>query len=130
MQLESGMNFNYKQAIMNDFVIGGLNDVIRNQVSFAGLPEASIFTASAVSLKIGYQQAITNNLFLIAKVNGLYYDFIKSNFRFDGTSRGIGYSLTGGYRTFLGPIEASLMYSDLNKKILPYFNLGYILSLD
>ena len=130
VQFESGMNFNYKQAVMNDFVIGGLNDVIRNQVTFAGLPEASIFTASAASLKLGYQQAITNNLFLIAKVNGLYYDFIKSNFRFNSTSRGIGYSLTGGYRTFLGPIEASLMYSDLNKKILPYFNLGYILSLD
>jgi|SRR6218665_1100230 len=131
IQLQSGMNFNYKQAIMNDFVVGGLNDVIRNQVTFAGLPEASIFTASAASLKLGYQQAITNNLFLIAKVNGLYYDFIKSSFRFNTTkTRGVGYSLTGGYRTFLGPVEASLMYSDFNKKILPYFNLGYVLSLD
>jgi len=131
VQLQSGMNFNYKQAVMNDFIVGGLNDVIRNQVTFSGLPEASIFTASVASLKVGYQQAITNNLFLIAKVNGLYYDFIKSNFRFNTTpNHGIGYSITGGYRTFLGPIEASLMYSDFNKKVLPYFNLGYILSLD
>lgn len=131
MQLQSGMNFNYKQAIMNDFVVGGLNDVIRNQVTFAGLPEASIFTASVASLKLGYQQAITNNLFLIAKVNGIYYDFIKSSFQLNTIkTHGIGYSLTGGYRTFLGPIEASLMYSDFNKKVLPYFNLGYVLSLD
>lgn len=131
IQLQSGMNFNYKQAIMNDFIVGGLNEVIRNQVTFSGLPEASIFTASALSVKVGYQQAITNNLFIIGKVNGLYYDFVKSNFMFDATpSQGIGYSITGGYRTFLGPIEASLMYSDFNKKILPYFNLGYILSLD
>jgi len=131
IQLQSGMNFNYNQAVMNDFVIGGLTDVIRNQVTFSGLPEASIFTASAASLKLGYQQAIMNNLFLIAKVNGLYYDFVESSFRFNtGEKHGIGYSLTAGYRTFLGPIEASLMYSDFNKKVLPYFNLGYILSLD
>jgi NTE family protein len=131
VQLQSGMNFNYKQAIMNDFVIGGLTNVIRNQITFSGLPEASIFTASAISLKVGYQQAITNNLFVIAKVNGLYYDFVTSNFRLNTIPhQGIGYSLTGGYRTFLGPIEASLMYSDFNKRIMPYFNLGYILSLD
>ena len=131
VQLQSGMNFNYKQAIMNDYVIGGLTNVIRNQITFSGLPEASIFTASAISLKLGYQQAITNNLFVIAKVNGLYYDFVTSNFRLNTIpNHGIGYSVTGGYRTFLGPIEASLMYSDFNKRIMPYFNLGYILSLD
>ena len=78
---------------------------------------------------MGYQHAFTNNLFLTAKVNGLYYDFIKSNYRNNPVSRGIGYSLTAGYKTFLGPIETSLMYSDLNKKILPYFNIGYVLSI-
>lgn len=131
IQLQSGMNFNYKQTIMNDYVIGGLNDVIRNQITFAGLPEASIFTGSAISLKLGYQLALTKDLFLIAKANGLYYDFVTSNYRLSSIpTKGIGYSLTAGYRTFLGPIEASLMYSDFNKKILPYFNLGYILNLN
>ena len=128
-QVQSGLNFNYRQAFMNDFMIGGLNDVIRNQVTFAGLPEASVFSASVVSAQVGYQHAFTNNLFLTAKVNGLYYDFIKSNYRNNPVSRGIGYSLTAGYKTFLGPIETSLMYSDLNKKILPYFNIGYVLSI-
>jgi NTE family protein len=102
---------------------------MRNQVTFAGLPEASIFSASAVSAQLGYQHAITNSLFIITKINGLYYDFIKSNFRLNNASSGIGYSLTAGYKTFLGPIESSLMYSDLNKKVLPYFNIGYILSI-
>ncbi|RZJ34622.1 MAG: hypothetical protein EOO51_09170 [Flavobacterium sp.] len=129
-QLQSGVNFGYRQAILNDFRIGGLTNVIRNQVTFAGLPESAIFSASVVSAQVGYQHAITPNLFLIGKVNALWYDFIKSNFRFNETSHGIGYSLTGGYKTFLGPIEASLMYSDLNKKVLPYFNIGYILTLD
>ncbi|MGK4567758.1 hypothetical protein [Flavobacterium sp. 3HN19-14] len=129
LQLQSGMNFNYHQAIMNDFVIGGLNNIIRNQVNFAGLPEASVFTSSVVSLQVGYQHEIINNLYLTGKINGLWFDFIKSNYRINSTSRGMGYALTGGYKTLFGPIEASLMYSDLNHKILPYFNIGYVLSL-
>lgn len=127
--VQSGLNFNYKQTLMNDFMIGGLTNVVRNQITFAGLPEASVFSASVVSAQAGYQHAVTDNLFIIAKVNGLYYDFIKSNFRRNSANQGIGCSFTGAYRTFLGPIEASLMYSDLNNKILPYFNIGYILSI-
>ena len=128
-KVQSGLNFNYKQALVNDFVVGGLNNVIRNQVTFAGLPEASIFTASVITAEVGYQYSLTNNLFLTTKINGLWYDFIKSNFRFSADSRGLGCAFSAGYKTFLGPIEASLMYSDLNKKILPYFNIGYILNI-
>lgn len=128
-QVQSGLNFNYKQVMMNDFMIGGLNNTVRNQVTFSGLAEGSIFSASVVSAKIGYQYCIADNLYLITKVNGLYYDFIKSNYRIHGESTGIGCSVTGAYRTFLGPVEASLMYSDINKKVLPYFNIGYILSI-
>ncbi|MXN91523.1 hypothetical protein GR160_09810 [Flavobacterium sp. Sd200] len=128
-QVQSGLNFNYRQILMNDFMIGGLSNTVRNQVTFAGLQEASIFSSSVISAKIGYQHCLAENLYVIAKVNGLYYDFIKSNYRMHGESNGIGFSLTGAYRTFLGPVEASLMYSDINNKLLPYFNIGYILSI-
>lgn len=128
VQLQSGMNFNYKQPFLNDFVIGGLNNVIRNQVTFAGLPEASIYTSSVISAQAGYQHELFNNLFIIGKVNALWYDFIDDNFILNNSSgRGVGCSLTAGYRTFLGPIEASLMYSDMTHLIQPYFNIGYIL---
>ncbi len=128
VQLQTGMNFNYKQAMINDFVVGGLNNVIRNQVTFAGLPEASIYTSSVVSVQAGYQHELFSNLFLTGKVNMLWYDFIHNNFVLNNTTRhGLGSSLTLGYRTFLGPIEASLMYSDMNHQVLPYFNIGYIL---
>lgn len=130
VQLQTGMNFNYKQAMINDFVVGGLNNVIRNQVTFAGLPEASIYTASVVSAQAGYQHELFSNLFLTGKVNALWYDFIDNNFLLNSRIRhGLGGSLTLGYRTFLGPIEASLMYSDMNHQVLPYFNIGYILTI-
>lgn len=130
VQVQSGMNFNYKQSLMNDFVIGGLNNVIRNQVTFAGLPDAAIFTSSVVSAQAGYQHQIIKNLFITGKVNALWFDFVKSNYRLNTVRRqGFGGSLTAGYKTPLGPVEASLMYSDLGKQVLPYFNIGYILSI-
>ncbi|WP_290846498.1 patatin-like phospholipase family protein [Flavobacterium sp.] len=130
LNVQSGMNFGYKQFVMNDFIIGGLTSVIRNQITFAGLPEGSIFSPSVISAQIGYQYNVVSNLYLIFKANTLYHDFIDSNLKLRDSSHGTGFSVTGGYKTFLGPIEASLMYSDLNKELLPYFNLGYVLALD
>ncbi|NMH26891.1 patatin-like phospholipase family protein [Flavobacterium silvaticum] len=129
-RVQSGMNFNYKQILMNDFRIGGLNNVVRNQITFAGLSEASIFSSSVVSAQFGYQHAVTNNFYLTGIVNGLWYDFVKSNLTVNRDTNGVGYSLTAGYRTFLGPLEASMTYSDLNEKVLPYFNVGYVISLN
>lgn len=127
--LQAGMNFNYEQLIMNDFMVGGLNNVIRNQITFAGLPEASIFCASAASLKIGFQYSLMRNLYLKPQVNGLVYDFIPGNLGRTSTGKAFGCSMTFAYKTLLGPIEASTMYSNLNNTILPYFNLGYVLEL-
>lgn len=130
LQVQSGLNFNYNQAIINDFVVGGLNNVIRNQVTFAGLPEASIYTSSVVSAQAGYQHEMFSNLFLTGKVNGLWYNFLNKDYILNTRAKtALGYSLTLGYRTFLGPVEASLMYSGLNNLVLPYFNIGYILSI-
>lgn len=130
IQVQSGMNFNYKQSIMNDFVVGGLNNVIRNQVTFAGLPDAAIFTSSVITVHGGYQHEILNNLYITGKVSALWFDFIESNYQLSTLRRhGVGCSLTGGYKTPLGLIEASLMYSDLAKQVLPYFNIGYILAI-
>lgn len=130
IQAQSGMNFNYKQAIINDFLIGGLNNVIRNQITFAGLPDGAIFSSSVVSAQVGYQHQLIKNLYLTGKVNGLWFDFIETSYRLNTIQRyGIGGSLTAGYKTFLGPIEASLMYSNLSNQVLPYFNIGYILTI-
>lgn len=129
-RVQSGLNFSYRNIILNDFRIGGLNNVVRNQIVFAGLPEAAIFSSSVLSAQIGYRHAITENFFLTAIGNGLWYDFIDSNLTVNRDTNGMGCSLTAGYRTFLGPIEASLTYSDLNRDVLPYFNVGYVLSLD
>lgn len=129
LDFETGMNFNYGQIIMNDFMVGGLNRVIRNQITFAGLPEGAIFCASAANLKLGMQYTLARNLFLKPHINGLAYDFVKSNLWHNKTKHALGGAVTLAYRTFLGAIETSLMYSNQNNVLLPYFNLGYALQL-
>ncbi|HXL56500.1 MAG TPA: patatin-like phospholipase family protein, partial [Chitinophagaceae bacterium] len=42
---QAGLNFHEKARIVNDFVIGGLTNTFRNQITFAGLNECSFFTS-------------------------------------------------------------------------------------
>ena len=126
-QLQSAININYRQVFLNDFVIGGLTPAFRNQLSFAGLPAGSLFTASAVIGQVGYQYSVMPNLYLLARANGLWHDFVTNNLRTQGQAQGftMGYSLSAGYQSFLGPITISGQYSDLNKRFSTYFSIGF-----
>lgn len=124
LQAQAGINWRYQQSIANDFVVGGLSNVIRNQLTFAGLPEAGIYTSSAVALLVGYQYAVGSRLFLTAKANTMYHSFLRENLNAQPAKLIGGGSLTLGINSLLGPIDASLMYSSVSKKVLPYFNIG------
>ena len=124
LQVQAGVNQHYRQAIANDFVVGGLNGVIRNQITFAGLPESSLFVSSAVAGLVGYQYALTPRLYLIGKANVLYHGFLDGNTNLQPAGVIYGGALTVGINSFLGPINTSLMYSNVAKKVLPYFNIG------
>lgn len=125
VQLQAGVNQNYKQAIANDFVVGGISSVIRNQITFAGLPEASLFVSSAAAALVGYQYAITPRIYLTGKANALYHGFLDGNTNLQPSKVIYGGALTIGINSFLGPIDTSLMYSNVSKKLLPYFNIGF-----
>lgn len=124
-QLQAGVNQRYRQAIANDFVVGGLSSVIRNQLTFAGLPEASLFVSSAVAGLVGYQYAVTPRIYLTGKANVLYHGFLDGNTNIQPAGVIYGGALTVGINSFLGPIDTSLMYSNVSKKLLPYFNIGF-----
>ncbi|WP_210521704.1 patatin-like phospholipase family protein [Hymenobacter terricola] len=125
VQVQAGVNRRYRQAIANDFVVGGLSGVLRNQFTFAGLPEAGLYTGSAVAGLVGYQYAVSPKVFLTAKANALYYDFIANSARPQSARLAYGGALSLGLDSFLGPIDVSLMYSNVAKKVLPYFNIGF-----
>lgn len=122
--IQAFMNFNQQESILNNYFIGGLTHTFRNQVIFAGLNEGSVHASSIATLQFGLRYQMYNNLFLLAKANGGYYNFIGSNKTFSNSTLLTGYSLTLGYNFVLGPLEISAMYCDQSKKLLPYINLG------
>lgn len=82
-----------------------------------------MFTSSSAVGLISYQYAVTPRINLTAKANTLYHGFIDNNTNIQPRDVIWGGSLTVGVNSILGPIDASLMYSDVAKKVLPYFNI-------
>ncbi len=121
---QSGINFNYKQNLVNNFQIGGLTKTIRNQVLFAGLNETTIDAPSVASLLIGFNYQLSKNIYLMAKANALVNNFISEDRKLQFDNWLTGYAATLAYNTPIGPLEFSLTYSDNSKKVLSYVNFG------
>lgn len=123
-QVQGGINFNQRVSILNDYFVGGLTSVFRNQITFSGLNEGTEHSSSIASLTLGLRYQMYNALYLTAKANALYYNFIGSDNIFGQPQFLSGYSLTLGYNFILGPLEISAMYCDQAKQLRPYINLG------
>jgi NTE family protein len=123
-QIQGGINLKGRNNIINSFTVGGLTNVYRNQITFAGLNEGTVLTNSIAAMQMGFRYQLYNNTFLTGKINGAFYDFIDKDFK-PGMSKFLsGYSLSFGYNFILGPLEISAMYCDQSKTISPYINLG------
>jgi NTE family protein len=122
--IQSGINFNYQNNIMNEFSIGGLTSLFRNQVTFAGLQEGSLYSPAVAAFQAGYRYELFNNTFVIGRANILFNNFISRSSFFQNPDILTGYSLTFGYNFALGPLEFSLMYSDQSKIVGSYVNIG------
>jgi NTE family protein len=119
----AGFNFNYSQILTNDFLIGGLTDFTRNQIPFMGLYHGEVNTSSVASASLGFQYEALRNIFITPKASFGAYDFNGvSETKYNYVT---GYGVTFGYSTRLGPLEASVMYSDQAQYLKAYVNLGF-----
>lgn len=130
LKLNSGIHFGNKLPFMNDFLIGGNNFVARNQILFSGFRLNAISSSSVVTAQTGYRYNFSPRFSLSAASSVLAYDFVKTNFEYPSRppKTAIGFDLTAGYRSFVGPIEVSIMYNSINDKIITTFNVGYSLN--
>ncbi|MEP7278520.1 MAG: patatin-like phospholipase family protein [Bacteroidota bacterium] len=122
--VQAGINFNYGNNIMNEFSIGGLTPLFRNQITFAGLQEGSLYTPAMAAFQGGFRYELFNNTYLTGRANVLFDNFISTSKFFQNPGFLSGYALTFGYNFALGPLEFSLMYSDQSKKLSSYVNIG------
>jgi len=124
LQAQSGINFNYSSNLMNEYVVGGMTKLFRNQVTFAGLQEGSVYSPAMLMAQIGLRQQIFINTYLIGRANILFNNFISTSKFFTYPDFYSGYALTFSYNFALGPLDLSIMYSDQTRKVQGYINLG------
>ncbi|MBE7171936.1 MAG: patatin-like phospholipase family protein [Williamsia sp.] len=124
IQAQSGINYKYREGMLNEFVIGGLNKLFRNQVLFAGLKEGNLYASEVASFQLGLRYEMFNNTYLIGRGNALITQFINKASFFKHPNLLTGYSLTFAYNFALGPLELSVMYCDQSKKLASYINIG------
>ncbi|MBK7121551.1 MAG: patatin-like phospholipase family protein [Chitinophagaceae bacterium] len=123
-ELQAGINFTNQPNYLNNFLIGGLNGSFRNQVRFAGLQEATLNSSSVLALQLGLRYNPASNIYITGRINGLVKNFATRNNITSAKDGLSGYALTFAYKTPIGPIELSAMYSDQSKKLQSYIMLG------
>ncbi|HNW55079.1 MAG TPA: hypothetical protein PKN21_12460, partial [Bacteroidales bacterium] len=113
--------------IGNNFLVGGISKVIRNQVPFAGLDESEVKTGSLVSVQLGMQYQLAKKIFVTGRFNAAVYDFHGNSIEQMTMAHNMltGYGLTFGYDSAIGPIEMTGMYCDQDGKVRYNVNLGY-----
>ena len=123
-QVQAGANFQ-KGNIINQFSIGGLTHSFHNQITFAGLREGSFYSSSLAAFETGFRYNFYGNLYLTAKANVLFSNFVNNNKLFYDTPDFLsGYALTFTYNFVLGPLELSAMYCDQWHRVMGYVNIG------
>jgi len=130
LQAETDLNFNSTQLLFHDFVVGGIQPVFRNQVTFAGIQDASLRTNSLVKAAVNWRYQVAGSLFVAATANFIYHSFLVEKYREEPNNFLSGYGLTFGMDTVLGPIEFSFTYCDQAKTIYNYLNVGFRFSRD
>ncbi len=125
-QFNFGANLNYDGAYLNFYGVGGINDFLRNQITFIGLNEYQVNTNSIGTLMLGFQYEPVKNFYGIARANIGIYDFAgKETSTLNKQNFLSGYGLTAGYDSGIGPITISIMYSDQVDRLFGYVNIGF-----
>lgn len=124
LHTQLGINFKYSGNLMNEFVVGGLTKIFRNQVTFAGLQEGTIYSPAVFTTQGAIRKVLFNNAYITARANILLNNFISESRFFEYKDFYSGYALTFSYNFALGPLDLSVMYCDQTKKVQTYINLG------
>jgi NTE family protein len=120
------LNYTGKPPIQHLFGLGGLapDNYIESIVPFTGLHFIQEFGSYSLVGRLKLQCNVYNKLYLTLRAdaggNESKFDqlFAGGNFLF-------GYGVTAGYDSFIGPLELSLMSSNLNPGLMLFLNLGY-----
>lgn len=110
--------------LYNNFMGGAVaGRYVPQQIPFTGLYQFERFGRSVVGVRFDARLRLWKNNFISLKAN---YAKQEDNF-WDllGGEDILGFGVNYSYRSFIGPIDVLIDYSNYNKKLGVYFNLGY-----
>ena len=110
------------------FKLGGMNTSLdTNEFEFYGLNAMRKSMEQFVLLQMGLQYNVFKNIYLKAKVNGATYKPVYAELDDTEiwTNYILGYGVTFGVKTFIGPIELTIMEDSDKGGVLGHLNIGY-----
>ena len=126
--LQSGVCLHSQGFIIDNFYMGGIQQLFRQQIAFAGLNEEQINSSSTASVMLGMQYNILGSLFLMGRANTGIYNFSTLTKAWDSnTVKTInGFSLGLGYNLGFLPMELTTMYSPEIGKVYTHVKIGFV----
>lgn len=126
--LQSGVCLHSQGFIVDNFYMGGIQQLFRQQVVFAGLNEQQINSASTASGMLGLQYNFMGDLFLMGRANTGVYNFSTLTKAWDSnTVKSInGFSLGLGYNLGFLPMELTAMYSPEIGRVYSHIKIGFL----
>jgi len=120
------LNENQRPPLQHRFAFGGLNpdNYIERYSAFTGTEFIQTFGFYAGIARLKLQYNFVKKMYFTLRTDlGSNEDQFDELFRSENLM--FGYGLTYSYNSFIGPIELTLMSSNLNPKPMIYLNLGF-----
>lgn len=126
--LQTGVCLHSQGFIVDNFFMGGIQQLFRQQIVFAGLNEQQINSTSTATGLLGMQYNFAGNLFLMGRANTGVYNFSTLTKAWDSDMvKSInGFSLGLGYNLGFLPMELTAMYSPEIGKVYSHVKIGFV----
>ncbi|OYU97654.1 MAG: hypothetical protein CFE21_05020 [Bacteroidetes bacterium B1(2017)] len=123
-----GAQKNYTGFTLDNFYLGGVQQLFRAQFVFPGLKEGQLNSSSYAGLNLGLQYRVLGELYLIGRACGGFYDFTTASKIVDrDKAQGLfGTSLSLGYNLSVMPMEFTAMYSPLVGVVYGHVRIGFL----
>ncbi|HQQ94929.1 MAG TPA: patatin-like phospholipase family protein [Bacteroidia bacterium] len=123
-----GMTMHSQGFIFDNFYLGGVQQLFRQQITFVGLNETQITTSSAAMGMLGLQYNFAGDLFLIGRANSVFYNFSTETelYNYDKMKVLNGFSLGLGYNLGVLPMEFTAMYAPEIGKVYKHIKIGFL----
>jgi NTE family protein len=110
---------------MYQFYLGGMNQMhSKGLLPFTGLDFMQINSKVITGIGANFQVNFWRNNYAVIRINAGSSAWSHADLFQTGTGL-LGFGITLGNNSIIGPIEITLMASNVHHDLLSYFNIGY-----